>query len=116
MSWITATTSGHTKKLTMHAMWFVGYSVGQMVAPQWWKNKYKPRNRVPWGILLVRPKLKFIKTDLLPFITFRLDSVARSSSFSASVGTSIGATSFGTQLLLLPQPRKRKKYMESMDG
>jgi ACS family allantoate permease-like MFS transporter len=54
MSWVTATTSGHTKKLTMHAMWFVGYSVGQMVAPQWWKNKYKPRNRVPWTILLVR--------------------------------------------------------------
>ncbi|PVF93086.1 MFS general substrate transporter [Serendipita vermifera] len=52
LSWITTTTSGHTKKLTMHAMWLTGYSLGQMVSPQWWKNKYKPRNRVPWAILL----------------------------------------------------------------
>jgi hypothetical protein len=53
LNWVTTTTSGHTKKLTMHAMWFIGYSVGQLVSPQWWKNKYKPRNRVPWTILLV---------------------------------------------------------------
>ncbi|KAG8855945.1 hypothetical protein FRB91_001465 [Serendipita sp. 411] len=52
LSWITTTTSGHTKKLTQHAMWLIGYSVGQMVAPQWWKDKYKPRNRVPWAIIL----------------------------------------------------------------
>ncbi|PVF97420.1 MFS general substrate transporter [Serendipita vermifera] len=52
LSWITTTTSGHTKKLTMNAMWLIGYSIGQMVSPQWWKNKYKPRNRVPWSILL----------------------------------------------------------------
>ncbi|PVF93085.1 MFS general substrate transporter [Serendipita vermifera] len=52
LSWITTTTSGHTKKLTMHAVWLVGYSIGQMVSPQWWKNKYKPRNRIPWAIIL----------------------------------------------------------------
>ncbi|PVF97422.1 MFS general substrate transporter [Serendipita vermifera] len=53
LSWITTTTSGHTKKLTMHAVWLIGYCVGLMVAPQWWKDKYKPRNRVPWAIILV---------------------------------------------------------------
>jgi MFS family permease len=52
LSWISTTTSGHTKKLTHHGMWLVGYSVGQMVAPQWWQDKYKPRNRVPWAIIL----------------------------------------------------------------
>jgi hypothetical protein len=52
LSWITTTTSGHTKKLTQHAMWLVGYSVGQMVSTQWWQDKYKPRNRVPWAIIL----------------------------------------------------------------
>lgn len=51
LSWITTTTSGHTKKLTQHAMWLVAYSVGQMVSPQWWKDEYKPRNRVPWAII-----------------------------------------------------------------
>jgi ACS family allantoate permease-like MFS transporter len=52
LSWITTTTSGHTKKLTQHAMWLVAYSVGQMVSPQWWRDEYKPRNRVPWAIIL----------------------------------------------------------------
>lgn len=52
LSWITTTTSGHTKKLVLNAMWLIGYSVGQMVSPQWWKDKYKPKNRVPWIIIL----------------------------------------------------------------
>jgi MFS family permease len=52
LTWITTTTSGHTKKLTQNAMWLIGYSVGQMVAPQWWQSKYSPRNRVPWAIIL----------------------------------------------------------------
>jgi hypothetical protein len=65
LSWITTTTSGHTKKLTMHAMWLIGYSVGQMVSPQWWKDKYKPRNRVPWTILLVRILPSRFKKHLL---------------------------------------------------
>jgi MFS transporter, ACS family, allantoate permease len=33
-------------------MWLIGYAVGQMVSTQWWQDKYKPRNRVPWAILL----------------------------------------------------------------
>lgn len=36
----------------MNAIWLVGYSVGQMVSPQPWKDKYKPRNTIPWSILM----------------------------------------------------------------
>jgi ACS family allantoate permease-like MFS transporter len=52
LSWVTATISGHTKKVTMNAIWLLGYSVGQMVSPQPWKEKYKPRNYIPWAILM----------------------------------------------------------------
>jgi MFS transporter, ACS family, allantoate permease len=53
LSWVTSTVSGHTKKVTMNAIWLLGYGVGQMIAPQPWKAQYKPRNRVPWSILMV---------------------------------------------------------------
>jgi len=53
LSWVTATVSGHTKKVTMNAIWLLGYAVGQMLAPQPWKDQYKPRNVVPWTVLIV---------------------------------------------------------------
>ena len=52
VSWVTSTVSGHTKKLTMNGIWLVGYSLGQMLSPQPWKEEYKPRNAVPWTILM----------------------------------------------------------------
>lgn len=52
VSWVTATVSGHTKKVTMNAIWLLGYSVGQMVSPQPWREEYKPRNTVPWAVLM----------------------------------------------------------------
>lgn len=52
LSWVTSTVSGHTKKIVMNAIWLLGYSVGQMVSPQPWKDIYKPRNIVPWSILM----------------------------------------------------------------
>ena len=51
-SWVTATVSGHTKKLTMNAIWILGFAVGQMVSPQPWKEEYRPRSTIPWSILM----------------------------------------------------------------
>lgn len=53
MSWITATVSGHTKKMTTNAIFLVGYSLGQILCTQFWKQQYRPRNLVPWGITLM---------------------------------------------------------------
>lgn len=53
MSWITATVSGHTKKMTTNAIFLVGYSLGQILCTQFWKVQYRPRNLVPWGITLM---------------------------------------------------------------
>lgn len=57
-------------------MWFVGYSIGQMVSPQWWKDKYKPRNRVPWAIILVSLLRAFC---LLVFLMSITDLILRTS-------------------------------------
>ncbi|TDL22869.1 MFS general substrate transporter [Rickenella mellea] len=53
MSWVTSTNAGHTKKLTAHAMFLVGYALGQILCTQFWKKKYQPRDIVPWTITVV---------------------------------------------------------------
>lgn len=39
--------------MTANAIFFVGYAVGQMLNSQFWKIQYRPRNTVPWVIILV---------------------------------------------------------------
>ncbi|THH12134.1 hypothetical protein EW145_g185 [Phellinidium pouzarii] len=53
MSWVTSTVSGHTKKTTTTAIFLVGYALGQILCTQFWLEKYRPINRVPWGITLM---------------------------------------------------------------
>ena len=40
--------------MTTNAIFLVGYCVGQMLCTQFWKEKYRPRNIVPWWIQMVR--------------------------------------------------------------
>lgn len=50
--WVAVTTSGHTKKLAVNAIFLVGYALGQTLCTQFWRAEYKPRNYVPWGIVM----------------------------------------------------------------
>jgi len=52
LSWVTSTVSGHTKKMTTNAIFFVGYALGQLLCTQFWKEQYRPRNILPWSITL----------------------------------------------------------------
>ncbi|TFK49089.1 MFS general substrate transporter [Heliocybe sulcata] len=52
LSWVTATVSGHTKKLATNSIVLIGYALGQILCTQFWKDKYAPRYYVPWGITL----------------------------------------------------------------
>ncbi|KAJ3902634.1 MFS general substrate transporter [Lentinula edodes] len=51
LAWVSATTSGHTKKVTMNAVMLCGYCIGNAVGPFMWQEKYKPRNHVPWIVI-----------------------------------------------------------------
>ncbi|KAL8650599.1 MAG: hypothetical protein Q9226_005076 [Calogaya cf. arnoldii] len=53
VSWVAVTTSGHTKKLAVNAIFLVGYSLGQILCTQFWRAAYRPRNYVPWAITLI---------------------------------------------------------------
>lgn len=72
MSSVTSNVSGHTKvschipfsrvfililqllqKTTTTGIFLVGYSLGQILCTQFWKQKYRPENHVPWGITLM---------------------------------------------------------------
>jgi len=52
LSLCTVVVAGHTKKMTVNAIFFIGYALGQMLSPQFWKIQYRPRNSVPWIILM----------------------------------------------------------------
>jgi hypothetical protein len=52
LGWIPCVVSGHTKKLACNALFLIGYSVGQILATQFWKQQYRPRNIVPWSIVM----------------------------------------------------------------
>ena len=41
------------QKLTTSAVSMIGFSLGNALGPQFWLEKYKPTNRVPWGLTLM---------------------------------------------------------------
>ncbi|KAA1466621.1 MFS general substrate transporter [Dentipellis sp. KUC8613] len=51
LAWVSQTTAGHTKKVTVNAIMLGAYCVGNAAAPFMWQQKYKPRNHVPWIII-----------------------------------------------------------------
>jgi len=51
LAWISSTTAGHTKRITTNAIVLSAYCVGNIVGPQMFQQKYKPRNTVPWSVI-----------------------------------------------------------------
>ncbi|KAG6828115.1 hypothetical protein H0H87_002927 [Tephrocybe sp. NHM501043] len=67
LSWLSNTTSGHTKRVTVNAIMLCAYCIGNAVGPFMWQAQYKPRcadftlsvplahliqrNHVPWIII-----------------------------------------------------------------
>ncbi|MBW0514979.1 hypothetical protein O181_054694 [Austropuccinia psidii MF-1] len=51
IGWITATSAGHSKRITVQAMVLIGNCIGNIIAPQLWQTQFKPRNQVPWAII-----------------------------------------------------------------
>jgi len=52
LSWVTSAVAGHTKRLTTNGIFLIGYALGQVLCTQFWRQQYRPRNLVPWGICL----------------------------------------------------------------
>ncbi|GJJ14246.1 hypothetical protein Clacol_008510 [Clathrus columnatus] len=53
LSWLTAVTAGHTKRITTNAIMLSAYCIGNIVGPQMWQAQYAPRNRVPWIVITI---------------------------------------------------------------
>ncbi|KAH8814585.1 major facilitator superfamily domain-containing protein [Flagelloscypha sp. PMI_526] len=53
LGWVGSTTAGHTKKVTTNAIMLIAYCIGNSAGPFMWQNKYKPRNRIPWIIIVI---------------------------------------------------------------
>lgn len=51
LSWLSAVTAGHTKRVTVNAIMLSAYCIGNAAGPFIWQEKYRPRNHVPWIII-----------------------------------------------------------------
>ncbi|KAJ3733083.1 MFS general substrate transporter [Lentinula guzmanii] len=51
LSWLNAVNAGQTKNITVNAIMLCAYCIGNAVGPFIWKQKYKPRNHVPWAVI-----------------------------------------------------------------
>ncbi|BCS23228.1 uncharacterized protein APUU_31453S [Aspergillus puulaauensis] len=51
LNWAGTTTTGHTKKLTLMSSCIVAASVANMISPEFWEAKYKPRYVLPWAFM-----------------------------------------------------------------
>ncbi|PAV23520.1 MFS general substrate transporter [Pyrrhoderma noxium] len=52
LGWANSTTSGHSKRVTTNAIILVAYGIGNAAGPFMWKQQYRPRNIVPWAIMI----------------------------------------------------------------
>ncbi|KAJ7907544.1 major facilitator superfamily domain-containing protein [Mycena leptocephala] len=52
IGWLGTVTAGHTKRITTNTIMLIAYCVGNSIGPVMWKDKYKPRNRVPWIVCI----------------------------------------------------------------
>ncbi|KAK4561268.1 hypothetical protein LTR86_004585 [Recurvomyces mirabilis] len=52
MIWAANCSAGHTKKTTVIAMYHVGYGLGNILSPQLFQPRWKPRYLATWGIIL----------------------------------------------------------------
>ncbi|KAF7346810.1 MFS general substrate transporter [Mycena sanguinolenta] len=51
LSWVSAVTAGHTKRVTTNAIMLGAYCIGNAAGPFMWQARYKPRNHVPWTVI-----------------------------------------------------------------
>ncbi|KAJ7203332.1 MFS general substrate transporter [Mycena pura] len=51
LSWLSAVTAGHTKRVTTNAIMLGAYCIGNAAGPFMWQARYKPRNHVPWTVI-----------------------------------------------------------------
>ncbi|KAI5360033.1 putative major facilitator superfamily, MFS transporter superfamily [Septoria linicola] len=53
LSWAGTTTIGYTKKLCVMSTCVVAAAVANMISPEFWQEKYKPRYILPWTFMTV---------------------------------------------------------------
>ncbi|GJN69447.1 hypothetical protein PLIIFM63780_000362 [Purpureocillium lilacinum] len=51
LSWAGTTTIGYTKKLCLMSTCVVAAAVANMISPEFWQEKYKPRYILPWSFM-----------------------------------------------------------------
>jgi hypothetical protein len=53
MVWAANASAGHTKKTAVIALYHIGYGLGNIISPQLFQPRWKPRYKPTWIILLI---------------------------------------------------------------
>jgi len=52
LGWLGTLTAGHTKRITTNAIVLFFYAIGNASGPFMWKEQYRPRDKVPWAVII----------------------------------------------------------------
>ena len=86
-------TDSVTQKTTTIAIALAGESLGNTLAPQFWLDKYKPANHVPWGVVLMANLISVICTISLRTL-YKLENERRDRSKAEALRTGVRADVF----------------------
>ncbi|WVO25119.1 uncharacterized protein IAS62_006505 [Cryptococcus decagattii] len=51
LTWAGTTTTGYTKKMCLMTTCVIAAAASNMIAPEFWQEKYQPRYRLPWAFM-----------------------------------------------------------------
>lgn len=104
MIWAANASAGHTKKTTVIALYHMGYGVGNIISPQLFEPRWKPRYKPTWIILLVVSKTTHILHvyQLIIISSLRFFLQLSLASFECIYGVRTSAATSLKRKMLLP--------------
>ncbi|KAI5124304.1 hypothetical protein M0805_008912 [Coniferiporia weirii] len=84
LGWINSVTSGHSKRISTNAIVLCAYAIGNAAGPFMWKEQYRPRNRVPWAIMVACNGVVAILSLLIRFYLAHDNKARKNESYDST--------------------------------
>ncbi|THH10288.1 hypothetical protein EW145_g1445 [Phellinidium pouzarii] len=84
LGWVNSATAGHSKHISTNGIVLIAYAIGNAAGPFMWKEQYRPRNRVPWAIMIASNGVVAILSLLIRFYLARENSLREREEYDAT--------------------------------
>lgn len=71
----------------------IGFALGNALGPQFWLDKYKPSNRIPWALTLMAALVSIFSTVALEFL-FSRENKRRDALKAQALRSGVGLSAF----------------------